>query len=135
MEILGDHVLPAKQLLAEILLSNGQVKKGLALLQDLVNSQRNTLPETHEIRLKSQLQLAKASMAHGHLEGGYWPAQAYCRSLSTSGGIKNLISHSIQLQLVSAYDKIGKFKDADKLVEQVRATMREAFENNEMPWY
>lgn len=68
MEILGDHVLPAKQLLAEILVSNSQVKKGLALLQDLVNSQRNTLPETHETRLKSQLQLAKACMAHGHLE-------------------------------------------------------------------
>ncbi|QLI68890.1 uncharacterized protein G6M90_00g061270 [Metarhizium brunneum] len=41
----------------------------------------------------------------------------------------------IQLQLVSAHDKIGKFKDADKLVEHVRATMKEAFKNTEMPWY
>lgn len=133
--VFAEFVLPAKHLLAEVLLSNGQVKKGLALLQDLVNSQKNTLPETHEMRLKSQLQLAKAWMAHGHLEEAIGLLKLIVEVCPPAVEKNNLIFHSIQLQLVSAYDKIGKFKDADKLVEHVRATMKEAFENTEMPWY
>lgn len=64
MEILGDHVLPAKQLLAEILVSNSQVKKGLALLQDLVNSQRNEYPARNP-RNASQVTAPTGKSMHG----------------------------------------------------------------------
>ncbi|KAG8420658.1 hypothetical protein J3459_010873 [Metarhizium acridum] len=105
-------------------------------VQDLVNPQRNTLPETHEMRLKSQLQLAKAWMAHGHPEEAIGLLKLLVEVCPPAVEKKNnLIFHSVQLQLASAYDKIAKSKYAKKLVECVGATMKEAFKNAEMPWY